>query len=61
MHDSYLNVIIEDNGLGYNINKRKIGIGLNNITSRIKSINGTLDIDSLKGKGTTVNINIPVN
>jgi signal transduction histidine kinase len=61
LHNNYLNVIIEDNGVGYNITKKSKGIGLTNIASRINSVKGSLDIDSLKGKGTTVNINIPTN
>jgi signal transduction histidine kinase len=60
LHDDYLNIIVEDNGIGYDTNSKSQGIGLRNITSRISSLIGTLDIDSIEGKGTTVNINFPV-
>lgn len=60
LHHDYLNVIVEDNGIGYNTNAKSVGIGLSNIMSRIKSINGSIDIDSVKEKGTSVNINIPI-
>ena len=59
LHEEHLNVIVEDNGLGFDITKKSKGIGLSNILSRIQTINGSIDIDSLKSKGTTVNINIP--
>ena len=60
LHENYLNLIVEDNGVGFDFKKTIKGIGLNNISSRIKSMNGSLDIDSSKEKGTTININIPI-
>lgn len=60
LHDDYLNLIVEDNGIGYDVITKKQGIGLQNITSRIKSISGSLDVDSVIEKGTTVNISIPI-
>jgi signal transduction histidine kinase len=60
LHDDYLNLIVEDNGIGYDVITKKQGIGLQNITSRIKSMSGTLDVDSVIEKGTTVNISIPI-
>ncbi|MBU3822011.1 sensor histidine kinase [Flavobacteriaceae bacterium XHP0103] len=50
---------INDNGSGFDVNKVKSGIGLKNMNSRIKEINGTLEISSTLNKGTTVKINIP--
>ncbi len=50
---------IEDDGSGFDVNKAKSGIGLKNINSRIKEINGTLNINSAKSNGTTIKINIP--
>ncbi|WP_299135787.1 ATP-binding protein [uncultured Tenacibaculum sp.] len=60
LHENYLNILVEDNGLGFDLNKSKKGIGLNNITSRVTKLNGNLEIDSTLKKGTTININIPV-
>lgn len=62
LHDNELNVIIEDNGIGFDFNplNPSYGMGLNNIQSRIKHFKGTFNIDSSPGKGSTVIINIPV-
>ena len=50
-----------DNGRGFNINKGKKGIGIRNITSRINKLNGTYNVDSVEGQGTTISLQIPVN
>ncbi|MES2691469.1 MAG: sensor histidine kinase, partial [Bacteroidota bacterium] len=61
-HDNALSVLIEDNGKGFDHKKvnQFEGIGLKNIISRVQFLNGTVDFDSTIGKGTTVNIYIPV-
>ena len=58
--DDVFNVIMNDNGRGFNINKGKKGIGIRNITSRINKLNGTYHVDSVEGKGTTISLQIPV-
>jgi len=55
-----INILIEDNGKGFNKGKIKKGIGLQNIKDRLQSLNGTLYIDSKLNRGTTININIPL-
>lgn len=62
LYDNELNIIIEDNGKGFLINKLdlKNGMGLNSIQTRITYLNGTFDIDSGLGNGTTIIINIPI-
>jgi len=50
---------INDNGVGFDVNKAKAGIGLKNMNSRIYEINGELSIESKKNEGTTVKITIP--
>lgn len=47
---------IWDNGIGFNPEKAKQGIGLKNIKERTKSINGTLKINSDEEKGTTIEV-----
>lgn len=42
---------IEDNGQGFDPLARSKGIGLNNITSRVKAFNGRLSVDSGVGQG----------
>ncbi len=56
-----LKVILVDNGKGFDNQKARKGMGLQNVKSRIKSHNGKLDIISNIGKGTCYKIGIPLN
>jgi signal transduction histidine kinase len=56
----YLILIISDDGVGFNVNKVKKGIGLQNIFYRTKECNGEVDIKSHTGEGTTIEIRIPI-
>lgn len=60
--DDEIMLMIEDNGIGFDINQNKghKGIGLRNIFSRIDSINGNVHVDTAIGRGTIVTIIIPV-
>jgi len=60
--DNNLNIIVEDNGVGFDVASARLknGMGLMNQEIRIDKLNGTISIDSGKGKGTTTIINIPV-
>lgn len=51
---------VEDNGKGFVYDKQKLnnGIGLGNLISRIEYLNGTVDIDTALGKGTSINLTI---
>ena len=55
-----LNLSIKDDGVGFDGAKGKKGIGLRNIISRTRKIDGSLDIASSPGKGTTIHIKIPL-
>lgn len=55
-----LNIMVEDNGKGFDINKVTFGLGLTNIEKRIENIDGNLVIDSTPGNGTTVILTIPL-
>ncbi len=57
--DDVLKLTIVDDGVGFNIDRKKKGIGLRNIISRVKKIKGKLDIDSKPGKGTAIKVMIP--
>ncbi|MCB0668999.1 MAG: tetratricopeptide repeat protein [Saprospiraceae bacterium] len=59
-HAATLNVMIEDDGIGFDVLKTELGMGFYNIEHRIEQIKGTFDIDSSPGHGTTVLINIPL-
>ncbi len=54
-----LNFTIEDNGVGFNSKKTSKGIGVSNINSRVKTINGTYSLISQKNKGTKITVLIP--
>jgi signal transduction histidine kinase len=51
---------ISDDGVGFNVNKAKKGIGLQNMLSRINECNGTFDIKSKKGEGTIITVTVPI-
>ncbi|TXD49151.1 sensor histidine kinase [Polaribacter sp. IC073] len=57
-----LNIIVEDDGKGFNTKKIDIkkGMGIGAIKTRIKHLKGTFEIDSTPKKGTSIIINIPV-
>lgn len=58
LHDDFFNIIVEDDGSGFN-NDDKKGIGLSNISERLSSLEAVYTIESSPGKGTVVTIDIP--
>jgi signal transduction histidine kinase len=59
-NETELIVNIIDDGKGFVQKRGKKGIGMRNMSSRIKKINGTWDINSKVGQGTTVIFIIPI-
>ena len=61
-HTDMLSIIVEDNGKGFDIRKTypKDGMGLANIERRVEHLEGSMEVDSTIGKGTTVLIDIPL-
>ena len=59
--ETKLKIYIRDNGCGFDTNKVKKGIGHRNIQSRVKKTKGTWSINSMRNKGTTVTILVPLN
>ena len=51
---------ITDDGIGFDVNTKKRGIGLQNMQSRVKECDGTFEIKSKKGKGTTTVVFVPI-
>ena len=49
-----LEMVLEDNGIGFEFDETKRGNGLVNMKKRVKKINGKLNIASILGKGTVV-------
>lgn len=62
-HGDSLNIMIEDNGVGFetrHVLTRSSGMGISNIDRRIEHLNGSLTLESEPGKGTTVILDIPL-
>ncbi len=55
-----LNVLYEDDGIGFDSKKTNFGVGLKNIGNRIQKMGGSLTVDSNPGNGTTVILNVPI-
>jgi len=55
-----LQLIIEDDGQGFDTTQTRSGIGLSNIQERVKFYNGTVNIETSKGKGCKLTVSIPV-
>lgn len=51
---------INDNGVGFKVNKRAKGIGIKNMNSRVLAIGGVFLLNSDIGKGTSIIITIPL-
>ncbi len=58
--DTSLAVILSDNGVGFDNSLLKKGMGLNNIDTRIKSINAISKWKSKKGNGSRLIIRLPI-
>lgn len=58
--ENILNILFEDNGIGFNPDDYKPGIGFINLENRIDKLNGSFVIDSKLKRGTIANIEIPV-
>ncbi|HEX8334827.1 MAG TPA: PAS domain S-box protein [Segetibacter sp.] len=56
--DDKLELIIADDGKGFDPLSSRRGIGLGNIQNRVELLNGTFDITSSPGKGCTLNIHL---
>ncbi|WP_318640822.1 tetratricopeptide repeat-containing sensor histidine kinase [Flavobacterium ardleyense] len=54
--NNIIRILIQDDGVGFDVKLKRSGIGHNNMNSRIKSLGGTIQITSELGKGTTIEI-----
>jgi PAS domain S-box-containing protein len=57
--EGFLHVSVDDNGKGFDPDKRRKGIGISNMINRIESFNGELEIESSPGNGCKLTIKIP--
>ncbi len=58
--ENVIDLSISDNGIGFDIIKKSKGIGLQNINSRAQQCDGKVDLQSFRGKGTTIKLSFPI-
>ena len=54
-----IDVIVSDDGKGFDVKRKHVGIGISNMINRVRSFNGEIDIQSVPGKGCTTIMHIP--
>ena len=54
-----IDLLIADNGIGFDAKQKRSGIGLRNIESRIELYSGTVQIISSPGNGCQLKVNVP--
>ena len=61
-HHQKVHLIIEDNGIGFDVEAayEKDGIGVSSVCSRVRYLNGHMEVESFPDKGTTYHIQFPV-
>lgn len=52
--DQQIELVIEDNGIGYDVEQIVKGIGLDSMRERIEAVNGSLEVSSRSPRGTCV-------
>ncbi|CAL2061764.1 tetratricopeptide repeat protein [Tenacibaculum sp. 190524A05c] len=58
--DNNLSLEIEDNGVGFDVSEQAEGIGFRNMEARVKKLQGIFGVQSSKGNGTNVLVQIPI-
>jgi two-component system, NarL family, sensor kinase len=58
--DGNMNLSIRDDGKGFDLSAKRTGIGITNMASRAKLLNGELDIITARGQGCTLIASIPI-
>ncbi len=61
IQDNIIILRVEDDGIGFDVTKKKKGIGLQNMKTRIHASNGIMKVDSEVGAGTLITFEIPIN
>ena len=57
---SLVTLVVNDNGIGFDMRQKSKGIGISNIFNRIESCNGTVELISAPGDGCTLLAKIPL-
>lgn len=58
-HNNIISIVVADDGKGFDVNKKRKGIGISNMMNRIESFNGEVSIESSPGKGCRIMIKVP--
>lgn len=53
-----LNLIVEDNGTGFDTREKTMGFGLENLNYRVRGLGGSMDIRSEADAGTSITVNL---
>ena len=60
-NDNTIELVVHDNGCGFDLNTVSLGRGLRSQSRRAERLGGTLKIDSTPGSGTFLYLQLPVN
>jgi signal transduction histidine kinase len=58
--DDELMITVEDDGIGFDTEKVKTGMGTGNIASRVNFLKGEISVHTRPGEGTSTLVTIPV-
>ena len=61
-HDHTLSLSIEDNGIGIDPKAPgdRVGFGMDNLRKRVDDLGGTVDVRTISGEGTRIEVKVPV-
>ncbi|WP_457609767.1 ATP-binding protein [Lutibacter sp.] len=60
LEENTLILLIEDDGRGFDVFEKRKGIGIKNMKSRVRKLNGVFEIDSIINKGTAIFVSCPI-
>ena len=60
--NNHMEIIVTDDGVGFDVNNKMKGggIGIKNLKKRAAALNGSIEIDSEPGEGTTIKVTFPL-
>ena len=58
--ENTLSLCVSDDGKGFDVQQKRMGIGITNIINRAEIFNGQVDIDSAPGKGCRITVNFKI-
>jgi len=58
--DQNMHIVVEDNGIGFDPLKHKLGFGLSGVDERARSLGGIVDISTVIDEGVKVYVSIPL-